>query len=394
VESTALEQAVPLVESRRPHPLSQLGAGPGPGRQVTAEHSIEVAIDPDDVAFILQSSGSTGSPKRVLVSHRNVNAVVLATSTGIPVRAGEKVLALPPFHHAFGLLMVVQASLYQGATLVTMSRFDPERFLSTVANEKISRLYIVPTIAALLADSPLVDRYDLGSVHSMVSGGAPLDAEIARRVRERLGCGLAQGYGMTEAMMSFMQRDFWSTSKSVGTSSTNVSWRVIDPDSGAELGAGEVGEVCIGGPHVSSGYLGDEEATASSFDEKGFLRTGDLGYRDEGDELVLVDRLKEIIKYKGHQVAPAELEELLRQHPSVTEAAVIGVPDTDAGELPRAYVVPAGTLDEGEVLEYVNARVAPYKRLRQCEVVQELPHTAVGKIDRQELKKALIHDSP
>lgn len=390
VAAAELRDTADEVSSRiGPVPVTTLSEHGGELTTVGAMTDLDHLPGPDDVAAILQSSGSTGSPKRVLLSHRNLNAVVVQTSRGLPLAVGERVLALPPFHHAFGLMMVLASSLAQGATLVTMPRFEPEQFLAAVEKHRISRLYIVPTIASLLATSPSVGHFDLSSVRTIVSGGAKLDVDIARAVRERLGCGVAQGYGMTEAMMSFMQRDFAAESPSVGTSAANVRWRIVDPETEQDVPVGEVGEVRIAGPHVSPGYLDDDEATRASFDREGYLKSGDLGRRTASGELVLVDRIKELIKYKGHQVAPSELEEVLRTHPAVVDAAVVGVPDVEVGELPKAFVVLAPGGDESTVMPFVNAQVAPYKRLRLCEAVDGLPRTAVGKIDRRKLKETV-----
>jgi acyl-CoA synthetase (AMP-forming)/AMP-acid ligase II len=349
----------------------------------------EAAVSPaQDIASIMNSSGSTGLPKSVALTHRNLVAATLQTVTGIPLQPGDKTLAVPPFHHAFGLIMVMHATLAQGATLVTMPRFEPVSYLQAIEDHRIARLYVVPTLVALLTKSPLVDKYDLSSVRDMVSGGAPLDAEMAQQCRERLNCGVAQGYGMTEAMMSLMQRDFHAKTASVGRPSVNVSIKVVDPDTMRELPHGELGEVLIRGPHVMQGYLGDEQATREALDREGYLRTGDLGWIGGDGELTLGDRLKEIIKYKGHQVSPTELEHILMSHPKVSDAAVIGIPDEEASEIPKAFVVLSERVDLEEILSYVNDQVAPYKKIRRCEIVDTIPKTAVGKIARQELKRA------
>ena len=349
----------------------------------------EADISPEhDLASIMNSSGSTGLPKSVALTHRNLVAATLQTVTGIPLQPGDKTLAVPPFHHAFGLIMVMHATLAQGATLVTMPRFDPSGYLQAIQDHGITRLYVVPTLVAMLTKNPLVDKYDLSSVRDMVSGGAPLDADMAQQCRERLNCGVAQGYGMTEAMMSLMQRDFQARSNSVGRPSVNVTIKVVDPETKQERAQGEMGEVLIRGPHVMQGYIGDPAATQDALDEDGFLRTGDLGWVDGDGQLTLGDRIKEIIKYKGQQVSPTELELILLSHPKVTDAAVIGIPDEEASEIPKAFVVVAEPVDPEEIMSFVNDQVAPYKKIRRCEFVDEIPKTAVGKIARQVLKRA------
>lgn len=345
-------------------------------------------IDPaDHVATILHSSGSTGYPKGVLLTHRNMIANVLQISTGAPLGDGEKVLAVPPFHHAFGLIMGMNSSLLQGATVVTMPRFHPEEYLKAIERHGITRLYIVPTIAVLLAKSPMVDAYDLSTVRGMVSGGAALDPEIGRQVRERIGVGIGQGYGLTEALVSFMQLEGSGDTGSVGPTTPNIEAKVVDVETGAELGPGEAGEVLVRGPHVMKGYLNAEEATRAVLEPDGFLHTGDLGRFDDNGELYLVDRIKELIKYKGQQVSPVELEAILTTHPRIADAAVIGVPDEEASEVPKAFVVATGPISAEEIMAYVAERVAPYKKLRQLEFIDQIPRTPVGKIERRTLKE-------
>ncbi|MFV2018994.1 AMP-binding protein [Micromonospora sp. LOL_023] len=345
-------------------------------------------VDPSEqVALLLHSSGSTGSPKAVMLTHRNVVATVQQTSLVAPLGEDEMVLAMPPFHHAFGMIMVLNASLLQGATIVTMSRFDPEGYLRAIQDHRITRLYIVPTLAVLLARSPLVQRYDLSSIRSIVSGGATLDPEIAQMCRERLGCHIAQGYGMTEAMTSFMQLEDPVVPASVGRAAPNIEFKISDVTTGAALGPNHNGEILIRGPHVMKGYLNAAEATRQALDADGFLRTGDLGYVDDDGELFIVDRIKELIKYKGQQVSPVELEAVLMAHPDVADAAVIGVPDEEASEIPKGFVVARQAVSAEDLMTFVAARVAPYKKVRQIEFVDEIPRTPVGKIERRRLKE-------
>jgi acyl-CoA synthetase (AMP-forming)/AMP-acid ligase II len=345
-------------------------------------------VDPgEDVATILHSSGSTGHPKGVLLTHRNMVANVYQTSVVAPLGEGEKVLAVPPFHHAFGLIMTLNASLLQGATLVTMPRFEPEAFLKAIEDHRITRLYIVPTIAVLLARSPLVDGYDLSSLRSIVSGGAALDPEIALLCHERLGFHIGQGYGLTEGLVSFMQLPGSVPNGSVGRNSPNVECKVVDVTTGEELDRHQDGEILVRGPHVMRGYLGAEEATRKVLEPDGFLHTGDLGHVDEDGDLFIVDRIKELIKYKGQQVSPVELEAVLMTHPKVADAAVVGVPDEEATELPKAFVVVNGPTTAEEIMAFVAERVAPYKKIRRVAFVDEIPRTPVGKTERRSLKE-------
>jgi acyl-CoA synthetase (AMP-forming)/AMP-acid ligase II len=347
----------------------------------------EPDVDPaEDVATILHSSGSTGHPKGVLLTHRNMVANVYQTSVVAPLDAGERVLAVPPFHHAFGLIMVMNASLLQGATLVTMPRFEPETYLRAVEEHRITRLYIVPTIAVLLAKSPVVDQFDLSSLRSIVSGGAALDPEIARMCHQRLGFHIGQGYGLTEGLVSFMQLPNAEPTGSVGVNSPNIEVKIVDVTTGATLGRNQDGEILIRGPHVMKGYLNAEEATAKVLEPDGFLRTGDLGHVDDNGELFIVDRIKELIKYKGQQVSPVELEAVLMQHPKVTDAAVVGVPDEEASEIPKGFVVVNAPATAKEIMAFVAERVAPYKKIRQIAFIDAIPRTPVGKTERRSLR--------
>ena len=365
-------------------------AGASPFAELLACDAVpwEPDVNPaQDVVTILHSSGSTGFPKGVQLTHRNMTANVLQTILGVPLGEHERVLAVPPFHHAFGLIMVLNASLAQGATIVTMPRFEPEAYLRAIQDHRITRLYVVPTIAVLLARSPLVDRYDLSSLRQIVSGGAALDPAVARQCRQRLGCEVGQGYGLTEALVSFMQFTPAQPSGSVGPSTTNVECRIVDVRTGRELGRNQDGEILIRGPHVMQGYLDAPDATRDVLEPDGFLHTGDLGHIDDDGELTIVDRIKELIKYKGQQVSPVELEAVLMTHPKVGDVAVIGVPDDEASEVPKAFVVAGEPVSAEDILAFVAERVAPYKKVRQVEFVDRIPRTPVGKIERRSLKE-------
>ncbi|MFI9010127.1 AMP-binding protein [Actinosynnema sp. NPDC053489] len=376
LDRTDVEHVIVLGGAEGATPFSSL---------LTHGEIVETALDPsEDVVTVLHSSGSTGLPKGVLLTHRNMIAKALLTSLVAPTGPGERALAMPPFHHAFGLSMMMNASLHQGTTLVTMERFEPEAFLRAIEEHRITRLYIVPTIAVLLAKSPLVDRFDLSSLRSIVSGGAALDPEVARLVRERIGCEIGQGYGMTEAMCSFMQSPDLTTG-SVGRTAPGVECKIVDVDTGEELGPHENGEVLIRGPHVMKGYLNAPEATRAVLEPDGFLHTGDLGHLDEGGELYLVDRIKELIKYKGQQVSPVELEAILMRHPKIADAAVIGVPDEESSEIPKGFIVTREVITAQEIMDWVAERVAPYKKIRQIEFIDKIPRTPVGKIERRTL---------
>jgi acyl-CoA synthetase (AMP-forming)/AMP-acid ligase II len=278
--------------------------------------------------------------------------------------------------------------LRAGATIVTMPRFDLEQFLELIERHRVTRAYVVPPIALALARHPAVEGRDLSTLRTMKSGAAPLGAELAERVAERVGCMVTQGYGLTETspVTHLIREDRPNKPGSIGQALAMTECRVVDPESGKDLPEGEPGELWMRGPQVMRGYLNNEEATASTVDEDGWLHTGDVATVDADGYFRIVDRLKELIKYKGYQVAPAELEALLATHPAVGDVAVIGVSDEEAGELPKAYIVPAdGELDPEALMAWVAERVSPQKRIRLVELTDEIPKSPSGKILRRKL---------
>jgi acyl-CoA synthetase (AMP-forming)/AMP-acid ligase II len=344
-----------------------------------------VDIDPsEDVVVLPYSSGTTGLPKGVMLTHRNVVANVLQIDAAEEqhVRAFVGVL---PFFHIYGLVVVLTVGLMRGALVVTLPRFELEPFLEVLQDWRIELAHIVPPIALLLARHPAVDAYAL-RLKSLISGAAPLSAEVEQAVGRRLGAALRQGYGMTEASpVTHYTGLAEHRPGKVGQLVAGTECRVVDPESGRTLGAGERGEIWVRGPQVMKGYLNNPEATARTLVEDGWLRTGDIGMVDADGYLTIVDRLKELIKFKGFQVAPAELEALLLTHPQIADAAVIPVPDEEAGEVPKAFVVARGALTAGDVIAFVEGKVAHYKRIRHAEFVEAIPKSASGKILRRVL---------
>jgi acyl-CoA synthetase (AMP-forming)/AMP-acid ligase II len=346
------------------------------------------AAEPDDLVALPYSSGTTGLPKGVMLSHRNLVANILQSSAQQPVTEKDTIMAVLPFFHIYGLNVVMNAVLRHGATAITMPRFDLEGFLSLIERHRATKIHVVPPIVLALAKSPLVERYDLSSLELINSGAAPLSAELAEAAAARVGCPVVQGYGMTESSPVTHVTPVDAERHrpgSIGPPVPNTECKIVDLQSGAELPAGADGEVCVRGPQVMRGYLDDPEATARTIDADGWLHTGDVGRADEDGYVVLVDRLKELIKYKGYQVAPAELEALLIEHPAVNEAAVIGRADEEAGEVPTAFVALAAEATPEELMAFVAERVAPYKKLRGLEIVDEIPKSASGKILRRVL---------
>jgi acyl-CoA synthetase (AMP-forming)/AMP-acid ligase II len=347
----------------------------------------DVAIEPaDDLVALPYSSGTTGLPKGVMLTHRNLVANICQTVAGLRTTEDDRIIAVMPFFHIYGLVVILNISLHRGATLVTMPRFDLPDFLRVMQEHRITRAYVVPPIVLALAKHPLVDEFDLSSVEYMLSGAAPLSAELELACGTRLGCRMQQGYGMTEAspVTHFVPDEFAGQMPgSIGRLVPNTECRLVDVPTGEDVPAGEPGELLVRGPQVMKGYLSNPGATAETIDEEGWLRTGDVGRVDEDGAFFIVDRVKELIKYKGYQVAPAELEALLLTHPAVTDAAVIPLPDEEAGEVPKAFVVAGQSITPEEVTAFVAERVAPYKKVRAVEFVDEIPKSPSGKILRR-----------
>ncbi|MGC5171688.1 AMP-binding protein [Microbacterium sp. DT81.1] len=358
----------------------------------------EVSFDPaTHVAVLPYSSGTTGIPKGVMLSHRNLVANVQQCRSNIELTETDRVLAVLPFFHIYGMTVLLNLALRQRASLVTMPRFDLVEFLTNIQKFQCTYLYIAPPIAVALAKHPVVDEFDISSVHTVFSGAAPLDGDTAQLAGSRIHARMMQGYGMSELSpvshaMPYERHDI--PVSSVGTLLPNQECKLIDTETGEEIteigedGRTAGGELWIKGPNVMLGYLNKPEATAETLDADGFLHTGDIGVYHRGDYFSIVDRVKELIKYKGYQIAPAELEALLLSHPAVLDAAVIGVLDDERQEIPKAFIVPApgSGLTEDAVMTFVADNVAPHKKIRRVEFIEAIPKSTAGKILRKDLR--------
>jgi acyl-CoA synthetase (AMP-forming)/AMP-acid ligase II len=358
----------------------------------------DVRIDPaEDLVALPYSSGTTGFSKGVMLTHRNLVANLVQISAGLEVSNDEVILAFLPFFHIYGMTVIMNMGLYSGATLVSMQRFELEPGLQAVQEHRVTRFFLVPPIVVLLAKHPAIDKYDLSSVKRAFSGAAPLDADLASVASKRVGFRLSQGYGLTETSpVSHIVPDgvVEVTPGSVGSAVSNTECKIVDVATEQELDRNQDGEIWIRGPQVMKGYLNNPEATRNSIDADGFFHTGDIGHIDDHDQYFIVDRLKELIKYKGFQVAPAELEALLLSHPKIADAAVIGVRDEEGEEVPKAFVVLKEPVTAEEIMEFVANRVSPHKKIRRVEVVDQIPKSATGKILRRILRdreKAATH---
>ncbi len=346
-------------------------------------------VDPaNDIALVLYSSGTTGLPKGVMLSHRNLIAAVLQLEAGDLARADDVLLALSPFFHVVGLHGVLNLGVHAGARIVTMRRYSLTALLEIAQSERLTSVFLTPPVVLELAKSPLVDQYDVSSLRSLLCAAAPLGADIEQLAAERLGCVVRQGYGMTEATgpvtTALIDRP---RRGSVGEPVPSTELKLVDLSDGEELEAEQNGEILLRGPQVMQGYLNHPEATAQTIEPGGWLHTGDVGYVDAEGFLYVVDRVKEIIKYKAYQVAPAELEAVLLTHPSVVDAAVVPSPDAASGEVPKAFVVrqPSSSVSAAELMDFVAGQVAPYKKIRLLEFVEAIPKSASGKILRRVL---------
>ena len=358
----------------------------------------EVSFDPaTHVAVLPYSSGTTGIPKGVMLSHRNLVANVAQCRINIDLKNTDRVLAVLPFFHIYGMTVLLNLALKQRATLVTMPKFDLVQFLTNIQTYGCTYLYIAPPIAVALAKHPIVDQFDISTVHTVFSGAAPLDGETAEIAARRINARMMQGYGMSELSpvshaMPYTRDDI--PVSSVGTILPNIVCKLVDTETGEEIteieddGRTRPGELWVQGPNVMLGYLNKPEATAETLDADGFLHTGDIAVYHDGGYFSIVDRVKELIKYKGYQIAPAELEALLLGHPKVMDAAVIGVLDDDKQEIPKAFIVPApdSGLTAEEVMGFVADNVAPHKKIRRVEFIESIPKSTSGKILRKDLR--------
>jgi acyl-CoA synthetase (AMP-forming)/AMP-acid ligase II len=346
----------------------------------------------DDLAAVPFSSGTGGLPKGVRLTHGNLAAAAATTVDGLslggPLDNRAVALACAPFFHSMGLSLSLLGPLSVGARIVTMPVPALEPLLHLVAEHGVTHTAVPPQLVDALAFDLRVDEHDLSSLETVATGGAHVPGQTERRASERLGCVVRQGYGITEAtcIVSSPQRRP-STPGTAGWLAAGSEARLCDPVTGVDVPDGEPGELWVRGPQVMEGYHGLPDETRAALTEDGWLRTGDLvAIRPDG-QLEVRDRLKELIKVNGASVAPAELELVLREHPAVRDAGVVGRPDRHRGEAPVAYVALAGPAKPDELLVFVGERVAPYKRLREVRIVDEVPRSPTGKVLRRALQQ-------
>ena len=354
----------------------------------------DVTIDPkEDLAVLPYSSGTTGRSKGVMLTHHNLTSnmqqFVERPSEGASMKADDVVLVHLPLFHIYGMNVLMNPALATGATQVMMGRFDMEEFLTLLEKHKVTMLFTVPPVGLGLTQYPGVKNHDLSSIRVGFFGAAPLSSEMQDRIQDALGFPIIQGYGLTETSpvtnSDFMEPDRRKAG-SIGPAAPDTELKVVNVDDGeTEVPVGESGELLVRGPQVMKGYFNNPEATAETLTDDGWLHTGDIVKMDEDGYFWVLDRKKELIKYKGFQVPPAELEGILLEHPSVADAAVIGKQDLESGEIPKAFVVrrPDADVSGDELMQFVAGKVATFKQIREVEFIDAVPKNPSGKILRR-----------
>lgn len=346
-----------------------------------------------DLLTLPYSSGTTGKPKGVMLTHYNVVANALQVTSGeyLPrpsfrLSADDRILAVLPFYHIYGMCVLMVGALLRRASIVIMPRFEPRPFLAAIQAHRITKAHLVPPIILFLAKADAVAEYDLSSLETIFSGAAPLTQATADTVATRLGIAVSNGYGLTETAPVLCAGGIEHGSS--GFLLPNIVAKVVDPESGACLPRGAEGELCVQGPNIMRGYLNRPDATAEALTADGWLRTGDMARIDANGNVIVGDRLKEFIKVKGFQVAPAEVEGALLEHELVLDACVIAVPDERSGERPKAFVVrkEGSGLSADDLTAELSRRLAEYKLPREIQFVESIPKSPAGKILRRLLR--------
>jgi acyl-CoA synthetase (AMP-forming)/AMP-acid ligase II len=340
-------------------------------------------------AYLCYSSGTTGNPKGVQTTHKNMVANIHQLLAMEPMGQDDVVIAMLPFYHIYAMMILLHYSLWRGATVVVQSKFDFVDFLTWISQYRVSHAFVVPPVVLAMAKHPIVDNFDLSSLRTLLSGAAPLGKDVTESLTNRIGVPVRQAYGMTETtpLVTYTLLDDIQPGSS-GILAPGMEARIVN-ELNEDVGYNEPGELILRGPNVMKGYLNNVTATANTIKD-GWLYTGDIAVVNDDGHYFIVDRIKELIKYKGLQVAPAELEALLLKHPKIADAAVVGIPSEEAGEFPKAYVVlkPNTISSPQEITDHVKIHASPHKWLRGgVEFIDAIPKSASGKILRRLLRK-------
>lgn len=347
----------------------------------------------EDLAALPYSSGTTGLPKGVMLSHKNLVVNVCQSIATAHITFADRMLSFIPLYHIYGIMLMGCAAM-SGARLVLMERFEPGRWLELIQEQRATIVYSVPQVLAIVADWPNVEEYDLRSVRFNQCGAAPVPPPLARRFEERTGITVMTSYGLTEASPGTHSNPVYHRRlikvETVGLPIHDTLQKIVDIETGQiELGPGEEGELIVAGPQVMQGYWKAPEATAEAL-RNGWLYTGDIGWRDDNGYVTITDRKKEMIKYKGFSIAPAQIEAILLEHPAVADVAVVAKADKEAGEIPKAFIVLRRGYENqsaDELLAWVNSKLATYKNVRAIEYIDAVPRNPSGKILRRMLKE-------
>ncbi|HVB72844.1 MAG TPA: long-chain-fatty-acid--CoA ligase [Ktedonobacteraceae bacterium] len=354
---------------------------------------IDVQAGWEDIVALPYSSGTTGLPKGVMLSHKNLVCNAYQSVATARITERDRMLVFLPLYHIYGTMLMGLAAL-TGATIVLMERFEAGECLRLIQEERITLLYTVPQVLAVLSDWPTLRDFDLHTVRFAQCGAAPVPPPLARRFEERTRITVMTSYGLTEASPGTHSNPVYNPHlirvETIGLPVHDTKQKIVDIETGLkELGVGEEGELIVQGPQVMPGYWKAPEATADAL-RNGWLHTGDIGWRDEMGYVTITDRKKEMIKYKGFSVAPAQIEALFLEHPAVADVAVVAQPNEEAGEVPKAFIVlRAGyeSLSADELLAWANGKLATFKNVREIEFIDAIPRNPSGKILRRVLKE-------
>ncbi len=352
-----------------------------------------VEVDPfSDLAIIQYTGGTTGTPKGAMLTHHNLVSNAYMCNAWLNAEEGKEVqMNVLPFYHIYGMTVTMNSAIASAMSMVLMPRFNPSEVLSSIQKYRVTLFSGVPTLYSVLINHPDISKYDLSSIKFCISGASPLPPEVQRRFMEITKGVLVEGYGLTEASPVTHANPLDPSLDTVKIGSIGLTWpdteaMIVDEETGEALPAGMVGELAVRGPQVMKGYWNMPEETSITLRD-GWLHTGDIAKRDEEGYFYIVDRKKDLIKYKGHSVYPREIEDVLYTHPAVKICAVVGIPDEVSGEIPTAFVVlkDGFKATEEEIIEFVKERLAPFKRVREVEFREELPMTLVGKVLKHKL---------